>query len=153
MVTDPRRRAIVLAIGLGAWLSGCVVWPTMTWPGVRLTIRDTEGRPIEGASVHLAQYSISMVPRSATWRTETDERGSVTIDGEREWQLFILAPDSGQFWSWSWCIEKAGFRPAIVNDLRAHRSARNTTIELTRSADEERCRWREQPPAFEVERR
>lgn len=135
-----RRRILVLwlAIGQTASLSGCVVWPTMTRPAVQISVRDPEGRPVQGASFHLAKYSISMLPRDSFWNVETDEQGTVVFDSEREWQFFFLAPDSGQFWSWSWCIEKPGFEGVLANDLRANTRARYATIVLAPTAEEQR---------------
>lgn len=140
------------AIGWAATLSGCMVWPTMIRPAVQLSIRDPQGQPIEGASFHFAKYSISMVPRTHVSTIATDELGAVAFDSERKWQFFFLAPDSGQFWSWSWCIEKTGFQAVFANDLRTDSRARSTTIVLTPTTNAERCRWRERPPAFEAER-
>ena len=139
-----------LVVGQIGILSGCAVWPTMTRPAVQISVRDLEGRPVDGASFHFATYSISMVPRSSVWKVDTDQRGIVAFDSEREWQFFFLAPDSGQFWSWSWCIEKRGFQTVLVNDLRANGRAKDAEIVLTPGAEEQRCIWREHPPAFEV---
>ena len=133
-----------------AALSGCVVWPTMTRPALELSIHDPEGRPVEGARVHFAQYSISMLPGHTLSEVETDQRGTVAWGSEREWQVFILAPDSGHFWSWSWCIEKPGYQAVLGNDLRTNRGKRVTEILLTPTSEEQACVWQSRPPAFEV---
>lgn len=131
-------------------LPGCAVWPTMTRPTVRLSVRDEQGRPVEGAVVHFATYSISFRSRDSVAEFTSDANGAIALDGTREWQFFFLAPDSGQFWSWSWCIDRPGFEPVLTNDLRADKSARTAAVVLVHTADQWRCTWRQHPPMFEI---
>lgn len=124
----------------------------MTQPTVHLSIQDQHGRPVEGAVFHFAKYSISMLPRQEVNTIETDARGDVELESERKWQFFFLAPDSGQFWSWSWCIDKPGFSAVVRNNLRSDRSLREKAVRLTPASDSQRCIWRERPYRFEVVR-
>ena len=144
------RERSLLCYVLAAALSGCIVWPTMTRPALELSIRDPEGHPVDGARVHFAQYSISMLRSHTLSQVETDRRGVVAWSSEREWQVFILAPDSGHFWSWSWCIEKPGYQAVLGNDLRTNRRKRVAEISMTPTSEEQGCAWKSWPPAFEV---
>jgi hypothetical protein len=131
-------------------LPGCAVWPTMTRPTIQLSVRDEQGRPVEGATVHFATYSISFASRDSAENFETDANGAVAMDGKRERQFFFLAPDGGQFWSWSWCIDKPGFEPVLANDLRAGKAARTAAVVLLRTDGQRRCTWLQHPPMFEI---
>ena len=71
--------------------------------------------------------SISMLRSHTLSQVETDRRGVVAWRSEREWQVFILAPDSGHFWSW--CVEKPGYQAVLGNDLRTNRRKRVTEID------------------------
>ena len=144
-----RNQMRVLLVALAGLTVGCMPWPTLVQPGIEFRVVTADASPIHDATVTLARYSVSMLPKEHIESLVTDTSGVASFSGERKWQLHIAAPDlGGALYSWSWCVEAVGFMPVFENDLRSsgYSSVEDVTLEHAESAH--RCHWQCYPCAF-----
>ncbi len=94
-------------------LSACVPVLKTVQPQADIVVQDLDGRPIEGASVHLVRTTYPHGPREIfAWSTGVD--GIVRIPRHRQWVVQVLIVDGIVSFGFGLCVDKPGFRPFIV---------------------------------------
>jgi hypothetical protein len=128
-------------------MAGCVPWPTLVQPGIEFRVTDTDGSPVENATVKLARYSLAFVPESHVESRVTDPSGRASFSSERKWQ--VPTPETGRRgYNWSWCVDAPGYTPVLANDLRSAGYSRTTDVTLERGSAQ--CEWSGYPYAYSV---
>jgi hypothetical protein len=95
----------LLTSTLGSWAlllsPGCAIAQELVMPAVPITVealvRDPEGRPIEGATVHLALPRYRDGDRDQKSEAKTDKEGKAIISGIAQ-QDYILAAERGGYY-------------------------------------------------------
>lgn len=100
---------VVLAL-LG--MSGCYPILRTEQPKFHLRVRDESGHPVKDASVMFATYRYPFPSSETTTLVthHTDAAGVVSLFRKSRWQMQILLPDGSAWYTWRFCIEKAGYR-------------------------------------------
>jgi hypothetical protein len=104
-------------------LAGCVPLLTVTQPEVEILVTDEDGVPIEGALLNFASQLYGPNGSTKFASVRTDQSGIVRLARESYIQLALLVVDGIAVYGWSYCIEKAGFQPAVRNHLEKNTSA------------------------------
>lgn len=135
---------VFLIFPIALLLAGCIPLLTVTQPEAEIVVTEEDGTPIEGALVNFASQLYGPNGKTEFVRVETDQRGTVRLDRESYVQIALLAVDGVAIFGFSYCIEKAGFQPAIKNHLPKKYFKRLPVMEpLTRSDAERNCVWTE----------
>ena len=81
--------------------------------------------------------------------------GIVSLKQKADWNIAILIPDAGpRTVYWSFCIEKPGFMPTIVQRLPSIPAGAVYDVTIAPDETEKKCRWNDQDEymhQFEVE--
>lgn len=128
----------VLAVAVAT--AGCYPALMTQQPDVKLTVRDTRGVPVSGASFTLATYRFPFpTPGTTTFaKFATDAAGGLRVPKRRDLLVQVALPDGGRWYNWAYCIEKPGYRAiaAVEPDLTS-----DVSVVLEESATPSVCKW------------
>lgn len=125
-------------------LVGCVPLLTVTQPDVEILVTDQDGIPIEGALLNFASQLYGPNGSTEFASVRTDQSGIVRLARKSYIQLAFLVVDGLAVYGWSYCIEKAGFQPAVRNQLgKKYFQVSPVQVSLARSDTVGKCTWNE----------
>ncbi len=152
-VTRPLTSAPVkfcLLLVASGVMTGCFPVHMVSQPSVRFSVTNSQGRPVEGASILFTTEKFQMTPTKSTVTLLTDDRGSAGVEREAHWVLYWGIPDLGYSYLWRYCITAAGFGPS-AGIVESNSSAKKpVAVVLVPAVSPGVCRWQGHPPEYLV---
>ncbi|MDJ0751426.1 MAG: hypothetical protein QNJ11_18215 [Woeseiaceae bacterium] len=125
-------------------LASCVPMVTVTQPEVEIVVTDGLGAPIADAIVNFASQLYGPDGSTDFVKIRTDQSGVARLDRKSYIQFAVLIVDGVASYGWSYCIEKAGFEPAVRNHLdKKYFKDSLVRVSLARSDSVGSCTWNE----------
>lgn len=122
-----RSRRGATSLGLRYWLgaaiwialSGCYPGRPVVRPKTDLTVVDAQGAAIAGADVTIATFRQPFaMPRTTVLTTyRTDASGVLKLRKQRKWQMQAMLPDAFGWYTWIYCIERAGYQARASEEV------------------------------------
>jgi len=122
-------------------------------PEAHFAVFDEMGNPVKSARITFVSYTKSFVSKYKLYEFKTNKYGKASISKKSFWQTIILAPDQGDFYQWSWCIDKDGYQAIYEHNLEEAEFSKEKRITLKASPSHAICNWvdREMEPYhFEI---
>src|SRR5688572_2163580 len=108
----------LLIIPLLAALAGCMpVYKTLQ-PNSSVVVKDTEGHPVEAATVQLITTSNPYNLEKGRKVTITDKEGVAQFDAKREWRIETFMLHGSETFYWDWCVQKPGYETYATEEQR-----------------------------------
>jgi hypothetical protein len=131
-------KRVLAAFAAMLCLAGCYPAFRTVQPRLKVVVMDPAGRPVENATFTLVTYREPMGARPKLTRYQTDSAGALFIPRRGQWQMEILLPDGSSWYSWGYCVEKAGYR-AIAVPWKELKSPLKIVLEPRSGSSQ--CKW------------
>lgn len=109
----------------------CIPWSreVLVQPTMKMTVVDSDKRPIPGASVLFVSGSNPHHKLHHALRLTTDEQGRVHLEAKLESEtVYPLMMHGVPFYYWGWCVEKTGYTPAVYQEHQPDESMDVTVV-------------------------
>lgn len=138
-----------LIIALAVVTSGCFPAAIRSLPGSTITVVDSQGQPVENASLRLVTYQdfIQRVVPTTPDTFHSNHKGVIKLPSRRDLVIQVALPDAYRFYAWQFCLSKAGYR-ATIEGIQA--GERVPPVVLHASGGTSTCRYSAEKRSLEV---
>ncbi|NVK29576.1 MAG: carboxypeptidase regulatory-like domain-containing protein [Gammaproteobacteria bacterium] len=101
---------LITVVLLSIFVSACAypIYKTLQ-PEASLTIKDKDGKPIEGAVVTLVSHSYPYGLEKTRMLVKSNGRGEADFPIIKQWRTESLMIHRSEVFVWNWCVVKEGF--------------------------------------------